>query len=55
MAYHFSGGPLPGKGLVLGRGSALFRVVRLGGHKIRKVRADAADAADEMLVSKKRK
>ena len=30
-AYQFSGGPLPGRGLVLGRGSASFRVVRLGG------------------------
>ena len=37
-AYRFSGGPLPSRGLVLGRGSALFRVVRLGGHKVRKVR-----------------
>ena len=30
-AYRFSGGPLPGRGLVLGRGGALFRVIRLGG------------------------
>ena len=29
-AYRFCGGPIPSKGLVLGRGSALFRVVRLG-------------------------
>ena len=29
-AYRFSGGPLPSRGLVLGRGSAVFRVVRLG-------------------------
>ena len=35
----FSGGPIPSSGLVLGRGCALFRVVRLGGHKVRKVRA----------------
>ena len=45
-AYQFSGGPLPCRGLVLGRGSASFRVVRLGGHRIRKARANAADAFD---------
>ena len=45
-AYQFSGGPLPGRGLVLGRGSASFRVVRLGGRKVRKVRVNAADAHD---------
>ena len=32
--------------LVLGRGSASFRVVRLGGHKVRKARGSAADAHD---------
>ena len=42
-AYQFSGGPLPGRGLVLGRGSASFRVVRLGGHRVRKARGHAAD------------
>ena len=31
-AYHFSGGPAPRQGLVLGRGMARFRRVRLGGH-----------------------
>ena len=45
-AYQFSGGPLPGRGLVLGRGSPSFRVVRLGGHKVRKARGNAADAHD---------
>ena len=45
-AYRFSGGPLPSGGLVLGRGSALLRVVQLGGHKVRKARANAADAHD---------
>ena len=30
-AFRFSGGPLPSGGLVLGRGSAFFRVVQLGG------------------------
>ena len=33
-AYWFSGGPIPYRGLVLGRGNALFRVVRLGGHEV---------------------
>ena len=51
-AYRFSGGPLPSRGLVLGRGCASFRIVKLGGHKIRKARgyaADAHDAADVFL------
>ena len=50
-AYRFSGAPLP-RGLDLGRGSASFRVVRLGGHKVRKARGfavDAHDAADVFL------
>ena len=45
-AYRFSGGPIPGRGLVLGRGSALFRVVTLGGPQVRKARGDVADAHD---------
>ena len=32
-AYRFSGGLLPSRSLVLGRGCASFRVVKLGGHK----------------------
>ena len=51
-AYRFSGGPLPSRGLVLVGGSASFRVVKLGGHKVRKVRgcaANAHDAADVFL------
>ena len=51
-AYRFSGGPLPSRGLVLGRGSAMFRVVRLAGHPVRKARgniADVHDAADVFL------
>ena len=51
-AYRFSGGPLPSRGLVLGRGRASFRFVKLGGHKVRKARgyaADAHDAADVFL------
>ena len=31
--FRFGGGPVPTRGLVHGRGSALFRIVRLGGHK----------------------
>ena len=45
-AYRFSGGPAPDRGLVLGRGEARFRLVRLGGHKVRKVRGNAADVHD---------
>ena len=45
-AYRFSGDPLPSRGLVLGRESASFRVVGLGGHKVRKARGNAADAHD---------
>ena len=51
-AYRFSGDPAPNRGLVLGRWRARFRVVRLGGRKVRKVRgsvADAHDAADVFL------
>ena len=43
-AYRFSGVPAPNRGLVLGRGRACFRVVRLGGHA-----ADAHDAAGVFL------
>ena len=45
-AYRFSGGPAPNRGLVLGRGKARFTLVRLGGHKVRKVRGSAADVHD---------
>ena len=51
-AYCFSGCPAPCHGLVLGRGMARFRRVRLGGHKVRKVRCNAVDvhgAADVVL------
>ena len=42
------------KGLVLGRGKALFKLVRLGGHQVQKVRGsavDVRDAADVFLYS----
>ena len=45
-AFRFSGGPLPSRGLVLGRGAALFRGVQLGGPWVRRARADVADALD---------
>ena len=45
-AYRFTGGPAPNRGLVLGRGRALFKLVRLGGHQVRKVRGNAADVHD---------
>ena len=45
-AYCFSGGPAPCHGLVLGRGMAPFRHVRLGGHEVRKVRCNAVDVHD---------
>ena len=45
-AYRFSGGPLPPRGLVLGRGTALFRWVQLGGPRVRCARANVADALD---------
>ena len=45
-AYRFSGVPIPYRGLVLGRGSALFRVVRLGGHKVKKARGNVSDVDD---------
>ena len=49
-ADQFSVGPLPGRGLVFGRRSASFRVVRLGGfRKARGNAADAHDAADVFL------
>ena len=45
-AYSFSGSPIPSRGLVLGRGTARFRVVRLGGPAVRKVRGNAVDPVD---------
>ena len=45
-AYRFSGGPIPSRGFVLGCGRALFRVVRLGGRNVRKVRGNVSDVVD---------
>ena len=45
-AYRFCGCTIPSRAFVLGRGRALFRVVRLGGHKVRKVRDNVSDVVD---------
>ena len=45
-AFRFSGGPVHSRGLVLGRGGALFRVVPLGGLMVKRVRCNTADAVD---------
>ena len=42
-AFRFSGGPVSTGDLVLGRGSALFRVARLGGPLVKRARSNAAD------------
>ena len=47
-AYQFAGGPVPERGLVLGRGSSLVRTVRLGGPEIRKARWNFADPQEEV-------
>ena len=45
-AFRFSGGPVPTRSLVLGRCSALFRVVWLGGPLVKRARSNAADVVD---------
>ena len=45
-----AGGPIPCRGLVLGRGGALFRVVGLGGHKVRKALGNVSDVNDDAGV-----
>ena len=40
----FAGGPVPERGLILGRGCARFRIVRLGGPEVREVCSNEADA-----------
>ena len=44
--FRFSGGPLSSKGLILGRGAAFLSLVQLGGPRVRRARANAADALD---------
>ena len=46
-AFRFSGGPVPSRGLILGRGvGASLRRVQLGGPRLRRARANIADAVD---------
>ena len=42
-AHQFAGGPVPERGLVLGRGFVVARAVRLGGPYVRKARGNFAD------------
>ena len=48
-AFRFSGGLVPTWGLVLGRGSAVLRVVWLGGPLVKIARSNAADVVDVFL------
>ena len=43
-AGRLAGGPVPERGLIMGRGTARMRVVRLGGLNVRKARKNAANA-----------
>ena len=45
-AYRFAGGPIPDGELVLSRGTARFRTVRLGGPRVPKVRGNAVDSLE---------
>ena len=45
-----AGGPVPPNGLVLGRGSALFRVENIGGNRVRRMRPDLDDPASASEV-----
>ena len=42
-AHRFAGRPVPVRSLVVEHGAARFRVVRLGGPKVHRVRRSAAD------------
>ena len=50
-AFQFAGGPVPVRGLVLGRGMARFRTVRLGSPMVRSVRRSAIGDGDVDDVS----
>ena len=50
-AFQFAGGPVPDRGLVLGRGMVHIRTVRLGGPVVRSVRRNAADGGEVDDVS----
>ena len=49
-AFCLAGGPVPERGFCLGRGLARFSRVRLGGPKVRRVRARCSDPGDAALV-----
>ena len=50
-AYRFAGGPVPNRGLVMGRGVFRSRTVRLGGPKVRRARRNFADSQEGSEVS----
>ena len=50
-AFQFAGGPVPVRGLILGRGMARIRTVRLGGPMVHSVRRSAAGDGDVDDVS----
>ena len=50
-AYQFAGGPVPERGLIMGRGAARMRTVRLGGPEVRKARKNVADAHEGGMCS----
>ena len=50
-AFQLAGGPVPDRGLVLGRGMVRMRTVRLGGPIVRSVRRNAADVGEVDDVS----
>ena len=50
-AFQLAGGPVPSRGLVLGRGMVRLRTVRLGGPIVRSVRRNAADVGEVDDVS----
>ena len=49
-AYRFAGGPVPDRGLVLGRGVYRLRTVRLGGPGVRRARKFFADSQEVMCL-----
>ena len=50
-AYRFAGGPVPDRGLVLGRGVFRLRTVRLGGPEVKRARRNFADSREGSDVS----
>ena len=50
-AFRFAGGPVPARGLILGRGMARMRTVRIGGPIVRSVRRSTASSGEVDDVS----